>query len=367
MIDIDNPIWAIVNSCKTFTDEPPSADTMCSHCNQSFAPSTIDGLVTCSGCNSVLGRLIDYGAEWRYYTSETANGGGVNTTRCCPPSNILLPTLGSIITNGCYNNNSGNRNTFSTQTHGKTHLLLNNKLVEGGEGGGEDQQDPPVKSGSDAYRYHMWSSMSYRERSLCSVFEHLSLIALRNGIPHIILEEAKCLYKKVSAIKITRGDNRKALVACSMYMACKFNKVPRNTKEIAELFCIPSRVITRGCKLFQQAIDIDIESSRPDDYIRRFCSRLHMDSTEREFTEHIVNRADNLDIVCDFIPTSVVSGAIYMTAVELNVSLSKKDIASVCHISEMTLMKCYRRLIAHRDALIDGLDMASIPEYEKTS
>eukprot|EP00798_Chlamydomonas_sp_ICE-L_P028821 gene28821-32010_t len=363
MIDVDNPVWDIVNSSRAqdplLEYDPSSGGIQCTYCNVRSHLATIDGLVTCSGCNSVLDRLIDYGAEWRYYTSEAAHGGGVDTTRCCPPSNILLPTLGSIIMHGCYNN-SGNRGTCA-QTQGKPHLLLNNKLADGGEGEGADECDGKGEGkdeveGDGKFRYHMWSSMSYRERSLCSVFEQLSLIALRNGIPHIILEEAKCLYKKVSAIKVTRGDNRKALVACSMYMACKFNKVPRNTKEIAELFEISSRVITRGCKLFQQAVDVDIDSSRPEDYIRRFCSRLHMDSTELEFTEYIVLTADELDIVCDFIPTSVVSGAIYMTATELNVSISKSDIANVCHISEMTLMKCYKRLCEHRGAILAGLN-----------
>lgn len=375
-IDNDNPIWDMVDKWINIDsskygiqkiDDFPSLND-CSFCNNGKPPVAIDGLIMCTDCNSIIDRLIDYGAEWRYYNCENNVNSGVNTTRCCPPSNSLLPTLGSIVTNGHH----GHKNTYiQSNMQKKTVLLTNNRdedvknvINNASNIVDSDQHDinGVVKDGgdtctrwntnTDTHRYYMWNSMTYRERSLCSVFEQLSLIALRNGIPQIILEEAKCLYKRVSSVKVTRGDNRKALVACSMYMACKLNKVPRSTKEVAEIFGVQPRVITKGCKLFQESVDLDVESSHPGDYIRRFCSRLHMDYTETEFTEQIVSHADNMNIVCDFIPTSVVAGAIYMTSTELNIGLSKLDIANICHISEMTLTKCYNRLVQSKHELL---------------
>eukprot|EP00798_Chlamydomonas_sp_ICE-L_P009358 gene9358-16481_t len=232
-------------------------------------------MVTCQECHSVVDRIIDYGAEWRFFGTVSDGGGvgtGRNMTRSCPPSNSLIPTLGSVIGSGAHSS------TPSTTT-----------LANGGRA--------TQRSCTDIQRYHFWNSMTYKERTLCSVFEQLAAIALRNGIPQIILEEAKGVYKKASSVKVTRGDNRKAIITCSMYMACKLNHVPRSCKEIGELFGVSSKIVIRGCKLIESRVDdLEVSTSRPEDYIRRFSSKFQMDEIERAFTQHIVDNIVESDL-----------------------------------------------------------------------
>ena len=329
------------------------SSSLCKHCGDARV-TVMDGLFTCSTCSTVVDRIIDYGAEWRYYGAESDRN-AVNTTRCCPPANSLIPTIGSVM----HYTNHGRQQ----QTGMRVTILLNNDKTAVEHAATVAASPPTTTHKQDPFmhvqKYQMWNAMTYRERTLCSVFEQLSLVALQHGIPQIILEEAKSLYKRASLTKVTRGDNRKALIACSMYMACKLNKVPRSSKEIAEIFGMDSRILTRGYKLFQEAIDMEIETSTPEDYIRRFCSRLKMDPTELFFTEQIVQRANDMEIVCDFIPTSVASGAIYMSNIELKIGMQKKDVAQVCHISQLTMLKCYKRLVEYRTDLLNGLGSSS--------
>eukprot|EP00798_Chlamydomonas_sp_ICE-L_P000796 gene796-2198_t len=213
------------------------------------------------------------------------------------------------------------------------------------------------RSCTDIQRYHFGNSMTYKERTLCSVFEQLAAIALRNGIPQIILEEAKGVYKKASSVKVTRGYNRKAIITCSMYMACKLNHVPRSCKEIGELFGVSSKIVIRGCKLIESRVDdLEVSTSRPEDYIRRFSSKLQMHEIERAFTQHIVDNIVESDLVCDFMPTSVAACALYMTNLELNVGLSLADIAQACYLSVSNMLKCYKRLHQHCDIILQGID-----------
>lgn len=277
----------------------------------------IDGLLTCRNCFSVLDRIIDYGAEWRFYGSTENGGSGSactrNTTRCSPPTNILVPTLGSMISSR------------------------------------------PCQPSTTIQRYHFWNSMNYKERSLCSVFEQLSVIAVRNGIPQVILEEAKRLYKTSSSLINTRGDNRKGLIACCMYMACKLNGAPRNAREMAELFGVDNGVISRGCKILQSVVVEEvgtIETSQPIDYVRRFSSRLHMDDVECKFASYIVEKALALEIVSDFMPSSVAAGALHMTNIELNVGIQRQQIARACFLSDSTVSKCYKRLQQYKGHLL---------------
>lgn len=346
-IPFDSPVWDVLRQCRPAANQAVAPQGVCDdesaseanrdscrqcvYCGQRRV-ALLDGLMTCRDCCSVVDRLMDYGAEWRFFCAASDGGaanGGRNMTRCCPPSSSLVPVLGSVIGGGVGGSKSGDGGSG----------------VAGGSG----------RSGgsSDVQKYHFWNSMTYKERTLCSVFEQLSSIALRNGIPHIILEEAKGLYKRASSVRVTRGDNRKAIIACSMYMACKLNNVPRNTKEIGELFGVKNNIVTRGCKLIQELIaGLEVSSSRPEDYIRRFSSKLNMDEAERAFTLEIVRRAEEHEIACEFMPTSVAAGALMMTNVELQVGLQRADIAHACYLSESTMLKCYKRLNQHKELLM---------------
>eukprot|EP00798_Chlamydomonas_sp_ICE-L_P017328 gene17328-23636_t len=350
-IPVDSVVWfdLVIRNTPYLIKPTTCTDstTTCGvHSQQQFMPcifcnsrdvALIDSMVTCQGCHSVLNRMIDYGAEWRFY--GTVSDGGVvgtgrNMTRCCTPSSSLLPTLGSVIGSGAQSS------TPSTA------------IIAGGGG------NTSKRSCTDVQRYHFWNSMTYKERTLCSVFEQLAAIALRNGIPQIILEEAKAVYKKASSVKVTRGDNRKALITCSMYMACKLNHVPRSCKEIGEIFGVSSKIVLRGCKLIKGLI-------QPEDYIRRFSSKLHMDERECAFTQHIVDKIVESDLACDFMPTSFAAGALYMTNIELNIGLSRSDIAQACYLSESTILKWYKRLHQHRDIILQGIDGSYSHEPEK--
>jgi transcription initiation factor TFIIB len=331
MIDVDDPAWDLV---RTFGSERAGSaaddevskrpgDASCEYCVDSVV-HLIDGNWTCTGCFSIVGRFIDASAEWRYYGADDARG--ADPTRCCPPANELLPTLGCVV----------------------------GKLRQGPSSrGGHDASE----AGRLVQRYQMWNSLTYRERTLCGVFDLLAANAAQFGLPSCILEEAKTLYKKVSDAKISRGENRCALIASSLYMACKSNRVPRSIKEIAAMFSIRVGAMTKGCRLFQQILHMDLNSSSPADFVGRFCSKLGMDAGSTALTKWVIDRADELAVVCESTPPSVVAGAIHMVCLELGLAPSKKEIGDACMISPVTICKCYKRMLPFKDELLpDDVD-----------
>lgn len=280
---------------------------VCSHC-QSDDIILEESIYTCKQCGSITDRFIDTTAEWRYYGSEDSKSS--DPTRCGLPVNSLMPEsgLGSIISN-----------------NGKESYDM--KLIR---------------------KYHMWNSMSYKERSLYSIFDNITVNAINNGIATTIIEEAKMFYKKVSESKISRGENRSGLIASSIYMSCKSNKVPRSTKEIAKIFNLKTKAMTKGCKKFQDVMNVNMESTCADDFIERFCSKLGLDNEIREMCRYIVARADELCIVSENTPPSISAGSIYLCNVICGLGISKKDMATACELSQVTLSKCYKKLYDNR-------------------
>lgn len=271
-----------------------------------------DGNFFCKSCSSITSRFIDANAEWRYYGAEDSKSS--DPTRCGMPVNDLLPesSLGSVISN-------------------KMNESYDMRMIR---------------------KYHMWNSMSYKERTLYNIFDSITVNATNSGISNSIIEEAKAFYKRVSESKITRGDNRSGLIASSIYMSCKSNKVPRSTKEIAKMFNIKITTMTRGCKKFQDIMKFNLESTRAEDFIQRFASKLSMDIEMRELCKHVVRRADELNLVSENTPPSAAAGSIYMVIVLCDLAITKKDLSVACGISQVTLTKCYKKLHVHRGQLL---------------
>jgi transcription initiation factor TFIIB len=203
--------------------------------------------------------------------------------------------------------------------------------------------------------------MTYKERTLYNIFDMLTINAVSNGIAKSIIEEAKMLYKKVSESHMSRGNNRSGLIASSIYMSCKNNKVPRSAKEIAKIFNLKTTTMTRGCKKFQEIMGVNVESTTADDFINRFCSKLNLDSDMKDLCRQIVTKADELSIVSENTPPSVAAGAIYLCSNLYKWNIDKKDLAESCDISQVTIVKCYKRLLIYKSLLIGAASPPQTP------
>lgn len=319
MADEEDAIWSLFESLKISEDpgndgvktDCEDNDNVCEYCKSTDIVLE-DGNFFCKSCSCITNRFIDATAEWRYYGAEDSKSS--DPTRCGMPTNSLLPesSLGSVISN-------------------KMNESYDMKLIR---------------------KYHMWNSMSYKERTLYNVFDNITTNATNSGISNSIIEEAKILYKKISESKITRGDNRSGLIASSIYMSCKTNKVPRSTKEIAKMFNIKITTMTKGCKKFQDIMKLNLDSTRPEDFIQRFASKLNLPLDIRDLCKHIVQKADELNIVSENTPPSIAAGSIYLCVVLCDLSISKKDLSIACGISQVTLTKCYKKLHTYRGQVL---------------
>ena len=138
---------------------------------------TSNGISVCKKCGKMSEKIIEHNAEWRYYGSDDSKSS--DPTRCGMPTNFLLKesSLGSAIAYGGINN-------------------------------------PDM---AKIRKYHIWNAMPYKERSLYNVFDAISVRSINSGIPACIIEDAKENYKLLDESQISRGSNRKGLIAACIY------------------------------------------------------------------------------------------------------------------------------------------------------
>jgi transcription initiation factor TFIIIB Brf1 subunit/transcription initiation factor TFIIB len=210
--------------------------------------------------------------------------------------------------------------------------------------------------------------MPYKERSLWNTFTFIQNKCLQANLPGIIIEDAKSNYKVVSELKISRGSNRKGIVANCVYFSCKKNNVPRSMKEIAEIFGINVSEMTKGKKkyediMYQQSKKTmtNINSTNPFDYIDRFCSNLAIDLDVKHICQFVVFEAMRRDIFDDNTPPSIAAGAIFLVASVFKIRITKVQVHLATKISEVTISKCFKKLNQHKETLFPK---AAIQKYD---
>ena len=308
-------------------EEKPEQKVQCCELEENMAIE--NGIVTCKVCMNTIHNISD-NPEWRHYGGTSTKS---DPTRCGMPVNNLLPesSVGSSIS---YSSNS--------------------------------------KTLSQIRKYQQWSSMPYKERSRYKIFLEIQEVCKANNLPEKIVNGAKSMYTILSGIKISRGANRKGIIAACVFYACKECGVPRSSKEIADMFSIEITVMTKGCKKFREIMNLSKKdksrfsgdvSVKPHDFIERFCNKLSINKDFVTTIQDTCNQAIKHNLILENTPPSIAAGCIYYVSKIKPLDITRKQISEVCKISEVTINKCCKKLEGERNLLDDGLNCEEDTSY----
>jgi len=303
------------NISASFEDEKQTKDetlNICINCKKQIDYKIEDGFMWCSNCGENNGRYIDSNAEWRYYGSEDSKTS--DPTRCGMPSNHLLYDMscGTVI---------GSRGNSIEVRRLRT--------------------------------IHKYLTSNYNDRAILAIFENLSIVASNNNINPMIVDCAKKIYKDIRDIRISRGVNRDALIATCLMASLNINNVSRSQKEIAEIFNIGQCHITQGRKKLLELNNFiknnnfvnKMNITTPENFIPRFCSILNIEQKYIQLMKLICKKAIQLPDISENTPPAIAAGIIYFVSHICKLNISKKSISEVCKISEVTINKCYKKLL----------------------
>ena len=294
-------------------------------CCESHLVIAEEGFLTCTNpkCGTVFKDVLDQSAEWRFYGAEDSHAS--DPTRAGPPINPLLK-----------------ESSFGCKVICANHSSYEMRKIR---------------------RYSEWQSMPYREKSQYDEFQRITILAGQAGIPKLIIDDAMRYHKKISEAKTFRGLNRDGIIAASIYVAARLNNYPRTAKEIATIFNLDNTSATRGCK---NAISIINElehkmdngdkttlcKTTPHSFIERYCSRLNINQELTRLCSFIAMRIQSNNLIPENTPHSIAAGIIYFVAQECNLNVTKKQVNDVSEISEVTINKCYKKLVSMKDHLV---------------
>jgi len=331
-------IWDLLDSLEPVNTESEEKvyETRCIGCNSiNLELDNTNGIVVCLDCSLVNRELLDRTPDWTNFKE-----GKTTNSRCGCPTNYFLPksSLGTKVKNGRYSRLS---------------------MLE------------------------RWGQMPYKERSLLAVLNDIEKRCLDHKVSPKVIENAKILFKHINDSKheegdnegkniIIRGLNRQCLIAACVFNGATLQTIPLSPKEIGEIFDITEKQVTRGCRKFREILKTNdviqyIKSSQSHDFISRkaYINKLNLDADHIGVAKKIAQNVKKLDIAPDHQPRSIAAGSVMLMSTILDLNISKKNISDTFKISQVTIMKTYRKIFPYRKVLINDDACSKIMEIMK--
>jgi transcription initiation factor TFIIB len=270
-----------------------------------------EGLPTCSECGLVEDNFVDDSAEW---TSGITDDGRVNDpSRCGNPN--ANPEL--------FSQNWGKGTIISTQ---RSSTYENKRMAK--------------------INFHM--SMNHKDRSLFHAYRDIDEAC--HTLPDTVLKEAKMMYRKFNDEKLTRGAVRLGIKANCVLYACRLAQCPRTTSEIADMFGIQSKDVSRTTQVFKDTIMGVTEKNyvtKAYDVMQRLLNSFDVSRDERYKCNKMCSATDDCVELMSKTPNSVASAIIYIV---LSPGMTKAQVCEKCSVSVPTLNKIENIIKKHLEA-----------------
>jgi transcription initiation factor TFIIB len=262
---------------------------------------TSDGLPACSKCGLVENTYLDEGAEW--ISSFDSFGVVADNARC--PLAERNPEL--------YSSSWGQSTAIKTNRMSAVSLKRMAKI-----------------------NFHQ--SMNHRDRSLYHAYADIDEKA--RDIPENVRSMAKLYYMKFCEKELTRGNVRIGIRANCVLHACNAAGVPRTMKEIAELWRIDPKHMSRTAQRLRKAIETREKSIRADprDVLQRVFTYFQ-DAMQVGDRRRMNDMCDALSGSVELQSRTPATIAAAVASIVLSERVDRVEIAEKCSVSLPTLIR----------------------------
>ena len=296
----------------------------CSRCGKkSLLTDGVTGEQFCGKCGYVISEKVDEsGPEQRSFSTQ----GGVDTTRTGSPISLTRHDKGlsTVI-------NPANR----------------------------DATGKPLSSSmkSTITRLRTWDSRSQSQatadRNLRQALNELNRLKDKLAISSSVLEKAAYIYRKALDKQLVRGRSISALIAASLYAACRDAETPRTLNDVAEAANVKRKDISRCYRLLHNELELKMPVVDPIQCIARISSNLKVTEKTKRYAAKILKEAQKRQESSGKDPMGLAAAALYLSCVKNGEDMTQRDLAEAANITEVTIRNRYKGL---KEAKILELD-----------
>jgi len=268
----------------------------------------------CGKCGYVVSEeLQDSGPEWRSFSKE----GGVDPTRTGAPTTLAMHDRGlATIINPVNKDSSGKPLTSAMK--------------------------------STIKRLRTWDSRSKThkssDRNLRQALSLLSTLKDKLSLSDNIVEKAAYLYRKALEKKLVRGRSISAMIAASLYAACRDTETPRTLKDVADAGNIKKKDISRCYRILHRELELKVPVVDPIQCVARIASKLGITEKTKRYAAKILKVAQEHKESAGKDPMGIAAAALYLSCVKNGENMTQRDIAEASNVTEVTIRNRYKGL-----------------------
>ncbi|MHA7647488.1 transcription initiation factor IIB [Nitrosopumilus sp. S4] len=294
-----------------------NAKSSCLRCGKnSLLTDEVTGEQFCSKCGYVINeKSQESGPEWRSFQKD----GGSDPARTGAPSSLTIHDMGlsTVI------------NPLNKDASGKPLSTSMKSTIE---------------------RLRTWDSRSQVhepiDRNLRQALSELNRLKDKIAISANVLEKAAYIYRKALEKKLVRGRSISAMIAASLYAACRDTETPRTLKDVADAANVKRKDIARCYRLLHHELELKMPVVDSIQCIARISSKLEITEKTKRYAVKVLKEAQERKESAGKDPMGLAASALYLSCVHNGVSVTQRDIAEAAGVTEVTIRNRYKGLKA---------------------
>lgn len=221
------------------------------------------------------------------------------------------------------------------------------------------------------------------ERNLIAAYKEIGAMSEAIGLPKVVSDIAKQLYKKIEDSKQLKGKTIQSIIAACIFIACRKANVPRTFKEICALTKVPKNEIGRVYKTIEKLLVADAQataaasggelssvttaapripselqytptaSTNASDLMIRFCNRLQLPASVQATCVELAKRMADAGTLAGRSPISIAAAGIFFVSHLMGKGRSAKDVGEAAGVSEGTVRNAYKVILLSKEQLVD--------------
>jgi len=187
-------------------------------------------------------------------------------------------------------------------------------------------------------RWHIRSTFhASQDRNLSNAMNELQRLSEKLHIPSSVQEMAAVIYRKALNKDLIRGRSIAAIVAGSLYAACRFTKTPRTLKEITKASLRNQKEISRAYRLIVQNLEMKMPIDNPLDYVTKIAEKAGVSSDVEGLAIKIIRDAKNKHVAIGKDPSGLAAAALYVASKLKKEKITQSHLAKTAGVTEVSI------------------------------
>jgi len=195
-------------------------------------------------------------------------------------------------------------------------------------------------------RLRTWDSRSQvqtpADRNLRQALYELNRLEDKLTLSANVLEKAAYIYRKVLEKKLVRGRSISAMIAASLYAACRDTETPRTLKDVANAANVKRKDISRCYRLMIRELELKMPVVDSIQYIARISSKVKITEKTKRYAIKVLKEVQEREESSGKDPMGLAAAALYLSCVQNGVSVTQRELAEAAGITEVTIRNRYK-------------------------